>query len=61
MGEKTVKNRIGKIRYFLPKKTGCDKVSNKELLRVQNIINHRPLKCLNFMTPYESIKYALRY
>jgi len=36
------------------------KISEEELLRIQNILNHRPLKCLNFMTPYEVIKYALR-
>jgi len=56
----TVENRIGKIRFFLPKKTDFAKVSDEEILRIQNIINHRPLKCLDFKTPYESINYALR-
>ena len=55
----SVENRIGKIRFFLPKKTDFAKISEEELLRIQNILNHRPLKCLNFMTPYEIIKYTL--
>jgi len=56
----SVENRIGKIRFFLPKKTDFAKISEEELLRIQNILNYRPFKCLNFMTPYEVIKYALR-
>lgn len=56
----TVENRIGRIRFFLPKKTDFGKVTNEELLRIQNILNNRPLKCLGFHTPYECMKYALR-
>jgi IS30 family transposase len=56
----TVENRIGRIRFFLPKKTDFSKVTDEELLRIQNILNNRPLKCLGFKTPYECMKYALR-
>ena len=43
----------GLIRQYLPKKSEFLKVSKDEILMIQNRLNHRPRKVLNFKTPYE--------
>ncbi len=43
----------GLIRRFLPKKVNFDNVSNKEIKRIENLLNNRPRKCLGFKTPLE--------
>jgi len=48
-----VENSIGLIRRYFPKKTDFAKVSYNELRRIQNLINNRPRKCLNYATPNE--------
>jgi len=52
----TVENINGIIRRFFPKKTNFDNISLKEIKYVENWINNRPMKVLNFKTPNE--KYA---
>lgn len=49
----TIENTIGLLRQYLSNKTDLDKISNKELLRIEKKINLRPRKCLNYQTPYE--------
>lgn len=49
----TVENRNGFIRRYLPKKTDFATISEEEIKRIQDIHNHRPMKCLEFRTPYE--------
>lgn len=49
----TVENRNGLIRRFLPKKTDFEPVKNSELSYIQDWLNHRPMKCLGYNTPYE--------
>ncbi len=49
----TVENRNGFIRRYLPKKTDFATVSKQEIKRIQDIHNHRPMKCLGFRTPHE--------
>lgn len=49
----SVEQAVGLVRRFLPKKTDLAKISFKELNRIQNLINNRPRKCLNFQTPSE--------
>lgn len=49
----TVENRNGFIRQYLPKKTDFQTVSEQTLQAIQDIHNHRPMKCLGFKTPHE--------
>ena len=50
----TDENRIGMIRWRLPKKTDFAKISDEEIVRIENWINSRPMKCLNYDTPFEA-------
>jgi IS30 family transposase len=43
----------GLIRQYLPKQTDFTHISKEEIVTVQNSINHRPRKSLNYQTPYE--------
>ena len=51
----TNENRIGALRQYLPKKTDLKSLTNRELRKVEFEINNRPMKCLDWMTPYEII------
>lgn len=51
----TNENRIGILRQYFPKKTDLTGVTNKELQKVEFEINNRPMKCLDWLTPYEVI------
>lgn len=46
-------NTNGLIRKFYPKGTDFSEVTDEDLLRVQNLINERPRKSLNYKTPKE--------
>lgn len=43
----------GLIRQYLPKKTDFTQVHKEEIITIQNKLNHRPRKVLNYRTPYE--------
>jgi IS30 family transposase len=49
----TVENTVGLIRRFLPKKTNFASVSKNEIKAIENWLNNRPRKCLDFFTPAE--------
>lgn len=49
----TNENRIGVLRQYLPKKTDLTNLTNRELKKIEFEINNRPMKCLDWMTPYE--------
>ena len=49
----TVENTIGLIRRFFPKKTDFGCVKHNRIKMLQQWINHRPRKCLNYQTPAE--------
>ena len=51
----TVKNKNAVVRRYLPKDTNLDDVSQSELDDIAYEINNRPMKCLNFETPYEIV------
>lgn len=52
--ERGANERInGLIRRFYPKKTNFDDVTEQQLQLVQDLINNRPMKCLNWKTPAE--------
>jgi len=46
-------NTNGLIRRFFPKGTDFTRVSEREIIRIQDLLNNRPRKRLNFMTPKE--------
>ncbi len=49
----TVENRNRFIRKYLPKGTDFSKVSEYMVQKIQDLHNHRPMKCLEFKTPHE--------
>ena len=51
-----VENVIGLVRRYLPKKTDFSKISSDQLKIIQNSINNRPRKCLDYKTPLEVFK-----
>lgn len=49
----SVENVIGLIREYLPKGTDLATVSDEEIQTIQDRLNNRPRKCLNYLTPHE--------
>lgn len=49
----SVENAIGLIRRFLPKKTNLERIPRGEIFQIENLLNDRPRKCLNYKTPKE--------
>lgn len=43
----------GLVRRYFPKGTDFDDISEKEIALVEELINNRPMKCLNWKTPNE--------
>lgn len=50
-----VENAIGLIRCYLPKNFNLSTITEEELLRIQESLNNRPRKKLNYLTPNEVI------
>ena len=55
----SVENVIGLIRRTYPKKTDWNLISQSDLDTIQCTLNHRPKKCLNFLSPAEAYAVAL--
>ena len=51
----TVENINGLIRRFFPKGTNFDNITDEQIQYVENWINNRPMKILNFKTPNEKV------
>ena len=49
----TNENRIGILRDYLPKGTELENLHWKRLQKIEFEINNRPMKCLDWQTPYE--------
>ena len=47
-------NRIGVIRQYLPKKTRLLDLTWYQIKKIENEINNRPMKCLNWKSPLEA-------
>ena len=47
----SIENGIGLIRRYLPKKTDFATISSYRLRKIENLLNNRPRKCLNYKTP----------
>ena len=43
----------GLIRRYIPKRTDISKISDDRIMEIENLLNNRPRKCLNYRTPYE--------
>jgi IS30 family transposase len=56
--EGAVENTIGLIRRYYPKKTNLKLISNDELEMLFLMLNSRPRKSLNFLTPFEAFEIA---
>lgn len=46
-------NMNGLIRQYIPKNQDFATVTNADLMWVMNRLNHRPRKCLDFLSPFE--------
>jgi IS30 family transposase len=55
----TNENTNGLIRYYFPKKTDFNFISEEKIQQVQDIINHRPRKCLDYKKPIELYNHIL--
>jgi len=49
----TNENRIGILRQYIPKGSDISKLHWKQLRKMENEINHRPMKILDWRTPHE--------
>ena len=47
----TIENTNGLIRVIFPKQTNFDSITNEQIQQLEDWINNRPKKCLNFFTP----------
>lgn len=49
----TVENTNGRIRRYIPKGVSIDHFSEEDIKTVETIMNTRPMKCLQYLSPYE--------
>lgn len=49
----TNENRIGILRQYFPKRTELKTISQARIRKIEFEINNRPMKCLDWRTPYE--------
>lgn len=49
----TNENTNGLIRQYLPKKRSLDQLTQAQADRIEQRLNHRPRKCLDYLTPHE--------
>jgi IS30 family transposase len=49
----TNENTNGLVRQYFPKKIYFSNTTFKEALTVTDKLNHRPRRCLDFLTPFE--------
>jgi IS30 family transposase len=55
----TVENSIGLIRRYFPKRTDFNLISHGRVMRVEDALNNRPRKCLDYSTPREALSGAI--
>jgi len=51
-----VENTNGLVRRFIPKKMDLERIPTIDIIRVENLLNNRPRKCLNYQTPKETFQ-----
>jgi IS30 family transposase len=52
----TIENTNGLIRRFLPKSTDLATIPLLKIQHIEDWLNNRPRKCLNFLTPAEAFR-----
>jgi IS30 family transposase len=52
----TVENTNKLLRQYLPRDIASDKLTQDFVDTVVQLLNHRPRKCLSYLTPYEKFK-----
>jgi len=52
----TVENRIGQLRRFFPKMVDLRTISNREIKRVEQLLNNRPVRKFNYKTPNQLLQ-----
>ena len=50
----TNENTNGLIRWYLPKGTDFNTITEKQIAQIESSLNNRPRKCLGFRTPLEA-------
>lgn len=50
-----VENANKLIRYYLPRNTDMAKLTDRDIYNIQEKLNNRPRKCLNYLSPNEVI------
>ena len=56
----TVENTIKRIRRFIPKGENLSDYSWQYIQKVEEAINNKPMKCLQYLTPYERMYQVTR-
>jgi IS30 family transposase len=56
----TNENTKGLIRRYFPKGTDFNKITEEQVREVENKLNNRPRKIINYMTPFEFIEQEKR-
>ena len=51
-----VENSNGLLREYLKRKTNLDEIDDKTLYEIQERLNNRPRKCLQYQTPNEILR-----
>lgn len=49
----SVEQGIGQIRSYIPKKADLKNYSHREIEAIMDLLNNRPMKCLDYKTPNE--------
>ena len=49
----TNENMNGLVRQYIPKQSEFASITDHELIMITDRLNHRPRKCLDFMSPFE--------
>ena len=56
-----VENTIGLIRRYLPRGTDISNITDEQIQSVEDWLNNRPRKKLNYLTPKEALEAALNH
>lgn len=54
----TVENTNALIRQYLPRNIDLEKLTHDDIYKIQEKLNNRPRKCLNYLTPNEYMSVA---
>ncbi len=49
----TVENTVGLLRQFITRRTNLSSLNDEHIQQIEDLINHRPRKGLDYKTPYE--------